>query len=184
MKRIAVIGVPGSGKTVLSQQMSRVLGLPHLELDASLWRIDGAAPLAEFRRDVDALTSDGPWIADGSYSQLRDLTWHRADTLVWLDYSLAVTLWRVTRRNLRRILTHEQLWNGNRMTWQRGFFSRRSVFAAAWRKWFSNRLKYEQFLREPAAADVRVIRLRSPREATSWLGTLAQPEPEPAHQSR
>ena len=36
-KRIAIIGATGSGKTTLARQLSRVLGIYHIELDAIMW---------------------------------------------------------------------------------------------------------------------------------------------------
>jgi hypothetical protein len=47
---------------------------------------------------------------EGNYSILRDLIWAAADTLVWLDYSLALVFGRLLRRTIRRTLAHEMLW--------------------------------------------------------------------------
>ena len=38
------------------------------------------------------------WVTDGNKSAVRDLVWPRADTIVWLDYPLVVSLWRLGRR--------------------------------------------------------------------------------------
>jgi adenylate kinase family enzyme len=38
MKRVAVIGSGGSGKTTLSRQLGALLGLPVVDIDAHYWR--------------------------------------------------------------------------------------------------------------------------------------------------
>ena len=53
-------------------------------------------------------------MVDGNYRAVRDLIWPRADTVVWLDYSLPLILARLTRRTFGRGLRRTELWNGNR----------------------------------------------------------------------
>jgi adenylate kinase family enzyme len=115
MRRIAVVGTTGSGKTSLARLIARRLSIPHIELDALHWEPNWTeAGTAVLRARVGAVTAGAAWVADGNYAKIRDLIWPRADTLVWLDYSLPVILWRLTRRTLRRLLTGEELWNTNR----------------------------------------------------------------------
>ena len=106
---------------------------------------------------------------DGNYSKLRDVTWWRAELVVWLDYALPVICWRLTRRDLGRILARERLWDGQQMTWRRAFFSRRSVFANEVRKWFESRGKYRAYLDQERPDGVTVLRFGSPRAAERWL---------------
>ena len=112
-RRVVVIGTTGSGKTTLARRLAGRLGVPHVELDALHWDPDWTeAPPAVFReRTARALAGDG-WMADGNYGKVRDLVWPRADTVVWLDFPLFVTLWRLVRRTFRRALTREELWGG------------------------------------------------------------------------
>ena len=42
--------------------------------------------------------SGGSWIVDGNYRFLADVTWARADLIIWLDFPLYVNLWRRTVR--------------------------------------------------------------------------------------
>lgn len=37
----------------------------------------------------------------GNYGAVRDLLWPRADTIVWMDYSLPLVLHRLTARTYR-----------------------------------------------------------------------------------
>ena len=123
--RIVVVGTTGSGKTVLAGRVAQQLGIRHVELDALHWGPDWEpAPLAVFRQwTAEALNGDA-WVVDGNYSKVRDITWARAQTVVWLDYPLVVTLARLSCRTVRRSLTHEELWSGNREELWRALTSR------------------------------------------------------------
>ena len=114
-QRAAVVGVTGSGKTTLAEALAARLGVPHGEMDALNWQ-RGWQPIerAEFRRRVDAATAAPGWVTDGNYREVRDLVWGRAQALIWLDFPLWVNLWRLLQRSLHRLITREELWNGNR----------------------------------------------------------------------
>jgi hypothetical protein len=74
------------------------------------------------------------WVVDGNHPAVRDLIWRRADTIVWLDYRLALIMWRLMLRTFRRVATREVLWNGNReRELSAHFFSRDSIFLRALR---------------------------------------------------
>jgi adenylate kinase family enzyme len=165
--RIAVFGLPGTGKTTLAHQLGKLWRLPVHEMDDVLFTGDGALPLPEFRAMVKALTDAPAWIVEGNYSKLRDITWDRSDLVIWLDYRLPVTLKRVTQRNLRRLSGRE---NAVRpLTWRAAFFSRRSIFSNALRKYLRNRTKYIDQIEQTAAKGVCVLRFRSPRQTRGWL---------------
>ncbi len=171
MRKIAVFGLPGTGKTTLALRLAGLLDVPHHDLDRVLFTACGPLPLEEFRARTATLTQAGGWVADGNYSKLADLTWHRADTVIWLDYPLPLIVSRVTRRNLRRLTGREPA-PDDEFGWKRAFFSRKSVLANAVRKYMRNRGKYAAQLSETAELGVRVHRFRTPGQAEQWLGAL------------
>jgi adenylate kinase family enzyme len=172
-RRIVVIGTSGSGKTTTASQLARRLGLLHVELDALHWEPNWTeAPLDVFRaRVIEALKGDA-WVVDGNYSKVRDIVWSRADTVVWLDYSLPVILWRVVWRTLRRSLTREELWGGNRETLRAALFSRESIVLWSLQTYRRRRREYPVLLARPEHAHLAVIHLRSPRAARDWLSGI------------
>ena len=119
LERIVIVGKCGAGKTTLATQLADRLNLTNVELDAINWQPNWISlPKREMRKRVDeALPVAGYWIADGNYIRVvRDIVWGRADTLIWLDYSLPVTYRRLLPRIIGRIVKLKELWNGNRET--------------------------------------------------------------------
>lgn len=183
VQRILVIGTTGSGKTTLARALAARLGLPHGEQDA--WNhLPGwqEAPLGEFRARVAAFTAQPAWVMDGNYSKARDLGWTRADTLVWLDYPGQVVFVRLLTRTLRRSLTREELWNGNR---ERLYvqFTRDGILAWFFRTHWKRRRETPQHI--AGFPHLWVVHLRSPEEAARWLASLtpeaeSAPPPRPA----
>lgn len=168
--RIAVVGVTGSGKTTVAAQLAKALGFPHIELDALHWQANWTmARLENFRQQVAQALSGPAWVTDGNYAKVRDLIWPRANTLVWLDYPLAVVLWQLTHRTLARILHHEVLWNGNRETFRGQFLSRDSLFLWAMQTHKRHRSEYTRLLSLPEYAHLQVIHLYSRKETQRWL---------------
>jgi len=175
-RRISVVGTIGSGKTTFARKTSKLLSAPHIELDALHWEPNWVeAPNDLFRERVKHSLQGHAWVADGNYHQVRDIVWNRADTVVWLDYPFRTIIARLTRRTLRRIRTHEQLWNGNQEH-IRGLFTRDSVFLWAIRTYRRRRKQYPILLSRPENSHLTVVRLKSPREATEFLFTLGQLE--------
>ena len=93
MKRVIVIGCPGSGKSTFSRALHDLTGLPLFHLDMMYWNDDRT----RVDRDVfydklqDVLATD-EWIIDGDYISTMELRMKRADTIIFLDYSLEICL--------------------------------------------------------------------------------------------
>jgi adenylate kinase family enzyme len=172
-QRIVVIGTTGSGKTTLAAQLARRLGASHIELDALHWEPDwAAASLDVFRARVTQALSPDSWVADGNYSKVRDIVWRRADSIVWLDYSLPVILARLTRRTLHRIVAREELWNGNRENLRGALFSRDSIFLWALKTYRRRRRDYPLLFAQPEFHHLTIIRLPSPHATNRWLDSI------------
>lgn len=170
-QRIAIVGVTCSGKTTLARRLAGLYGLAHIEMDALNWQ-PGWQPAPDFRQKVDLATSAPAWVTDGNYREVRDLTWGRAQTVIWLDYPLPLTFWRLFRRTLLRILSAEALWGGNRETWRGAFFSRDSLFLYQIKSRRQHRRSYPELAQLPAYRHLHFVRLRSPVELRRWLAGL------------
>ena len=149
--------------------------MPHVELDALHWDPGWSeAPLDVFRqRAAAALHPDGRWVVDGNYGVVRDIVWSRADTLIWLDYSFPLVLWRLTRRTLWRGLASVELYNGNRESLWTHLFTRDSLFLWLLKSHWRRKRDLPKALAQPEYAHLHVERFRSPRETSAWLHRLS-----------
>jgi hypothetical protein len=96
----------------------------------------------------------------------------RADTVVWLDYSLPVVMGRVTWRTIRRSALREELWNGNRERFGEAFFGRESIIWWALSSYRKRKREYPVLFDQPEYAHLSVVRLASPQAAHEWLEGL------------
>ena len=172
-KRIAIIGATGSGKTTLAQQLVDDLDLPLIELDAMHWMPGWTEkPWPEIRAEIDPLTQQECWITDGNYSQLRDLIWPRADTIIWLDYPFMMIFFRLFKRSLQRAFLNIELWNGNRERFRDNFFSRDSLFLWLIKSRSKQKLTYPKAFKESQHAHLQVLRFTHPKQTDRWLNSL------------
>jgi adenylate kinase family enzyme len=171
MRRIVVLGTSGSGKTTLARELARRLAVPHIELDALHWEPGWTeAPLPLFRARVTEAVSQDRWVLDGNYRSVRDIAWPRADTIVWLDYSMSLVFRRVFARTMQRCWTRQELWSGNRERFWTQFFSTNdSIFVWVITSWRRHRRDYPKALREQTRLGKRVIRFAQPANAERWL---------------
>jgi adenylate kinase family enzyme len=175
-RRVSVLGNSGSGKSTLARRAADRLGVPYIELDA-LFHLPGwtERPLDEFKALIVERTSGDGWVVDGNYRLANsDVVWPRADTLVWLDLPRRRVMRQVVGRTIRRTITREELWNGNRerlsSLWQAD--PTRSIIRWSWTQHDKYRERYAAAETDPQFAHLTVVRLRSHAEADAWLAGL------------
>jgi adenylate kinase family enzyme len=174
VERINVVGTSCSGKTTLARSLATRLRLRYVELDALFWGPNWTpVPDETFRSRVERAASGDRWVIDGGYAKLRPVTWSRADTIVWLDYPMPLVLGRWARRTAGRIRSGEEFWPGTQNR-----ESLRKAFRSDGLLWWILRTHRSRRSRTSAALverpDLRVVRLRSPRETEEWLATLPE----------
>lgn len=180
MRRIAVVGSSGSGKTTMARTLSERFGLTHIELDAlhhgPNWT--QAEPDVLRRRVVDAMEAapDG-WAMCGSYESIvGDLRSAAADTVVWLDLARPVVTRRVVTRTIRRAITREELWNGNREPLS-NFYRwdpEKNVIRWSWVHFHQKRARYEAGIAGGVWDHLDLHRLRTPSEVDDFLRMVAR----------
>jgi len=181
LKRIVIVGKCGAGKTTLAAQLADRLNLTNVELDAINWQPNWVSlPKREMRERVEeALPAAGHWIADGNYIRVvRDIVWGRADTLIWLDYSLRVAFLRVLQRSIGRVIRRKELWNGNRETIWHHLSSGRNQSLFLWtiRMHNQHRNDFPAHFERPEYNHLNVLQFRTPKETEQWLRGLPNAE--------
>jgi adenylate kinase family enzyme len=171
VRRVSVVGTSGAGKTTLAAALARVLDADFLELD-SVFHQPGWVPLPreEFRRRVAVVVAGERWVIDGSYtSQVKDLVWARADTVVWLDLPRRTVMRRIIWRSLWRAAKRTELWNGNRERWRNFFSLDKEESVIAW----ATRAKLEAARADQGNSHLEFVRLTSPAAVRRFLRSAA-----------
>ncbi len=99
MKKVIVIGCPGSGKSMFSRRLHELTGMPLTHLDNLYWNADRTqVPKEEFLSRLHAVMSAGAWIIDGNYSSTMELRMSACDTVFFLDYPTEVCIQGINER--------------------------------------------------------------------------------------
>ena len=99
MKRIVVIGCPGSGKSTFSRSLSSKTEIPLFHLDMMFWNSDRTTVgKTVFKQRLSNVMQLDEWIIDGNYQSTMELRLQECDTVFFLDYSLDTCLEGVRSR--------------------------------------------------------------------------------------
>jgi adenylate kinase family enzyme len=102
MKRIMIIGGPGSGKSTLGRLLADKTGLPLYHMDHIHYRPGWNERTAE-EKDVlcHQVHMEDRWIFDGNHSRTFKERLQRADTLIGLDMAVSLRLTRCLWRTFK-----------------------------------------------------------------------------------
>ena len=93
MKKVIVIGCPGSGKSTFSKSLHKATGIPLFHLDVLFWNADKTTvEKAVFLDRLSKILRDETWIIDGNYGSTMELRMQACDTVIFLDYPVKVCL--------------------------------------------------------------------------------------------
>lgn len=99
MKRIMIIGCPGSGKSTFARGLAEKTGLPLYYLDMMYWNPDRTTkPKEEFRAALRETVALPEWIIDGNYGSTLELRMEACDTVIFLDFPVGVCIAGVEER--------------------------------------------------------------------------------------
>lgn len=105
MKRVIVIGCPGSGKSTFSIALAKATALPLIHLDAiyhqDIWSNDPETKKTQWQEKIAELVKPELWIIDGNYKSTMQIRIEAADTIIFLDYPRYLSLWRTIARRWR-----------------------------------------------------------------------------------
>jgi adenylate kinase family enzyme len=112
LKKIAVFGNAGGGKSTLAKRLAELTGIPLYPLDTIQYRAGGGkVPHEEYLTAHAELLLREAWIIDGF--GCRKSAWQRfaaADMLVYIDLPLPRHFWWVTKRLLKGLFVNPEGW--------------------------------------------------------------------------
>lgn len=99
MKKVIVIGCPGSGKSTFSRALRDKTGLPLYHLDM-IWHKPDRTNVSreEFDSVLSNILETDEWIIDGNYGRTLETRFRYCDTVFFLDFPTEVCLSGVEAR--------------------------------------------------------------------------------------
>ena len=166
MKRIMIIGCPGSGKSTLSKQLAVKLKLQLVHLDQMYWKSNWQ-PISNEIFDELLLreVEKDEWIIDGNYSRTISMRLEKCDTIIYLDYHRMTCLLGVLKRVIKGYgKTREDMGENcpERLEW--------SFLKYVWTFNQNRRAEYLRLL--SCQKDKRVIILRYRRDGAKFIRDL------------
>jgi len=166
VKRVAVFGNAGGGKSTLARKLAELTQLPLYVVDMMQFRPGGAAvPHDEFMKAHAEVLQRESWIIDG-YGSVK-LAWERfscADTLVYVDLPFLVHFRWITKRMLKGLFVTPPGWPEGSPV----LSSSLSSYRALWGCHRHLTPKYRAFVSEVKSSK-RVHHLRSAQEMGGFL---------------
>lgn len=165
-QRVAFFGVTGSGKSTAAERYAAAAGLPLTSVDSDIGWLPGWVERdhAEQARMIEEIAAREAWVLDSFYGKWSDLLIPRAEAIVALDYPRWLSLARLVRRTVRRLMLRQQVCNGNTETFRR-VIARNSIIRWHFTSFANKRTR----IREYQDAGLPVLRFTKPRELERWL---------------
>jgi adenylate kinase family enzyme len=113
--KVIVTGWPGSGKTVLGQELGSLLNRKLIRLDPIV--LDDRArrrPTEVISAAMKEVAREDEWVLEGFPWDVPQHAWNTATAVIWLELPKALRAWRLFKRGFPRWLLRQQMWGGIR----------------------------------------------------------------------
>ncbi|MBN3922707.1 adenylate kinase [Nostoc sp. NMS4] len=169
MKKVAVFGNAGGGKSTLSKRLSQITDLPLYVLDKIKYQSGGIeVPHEDYKQAHQQILVTDQWIIDG-FGCMETL-WLRldeADTLVFVDLPLYVHAWWVTKRLITGYFKPPEGWPPNSPILRSSLLSYRVLWLCY--KYLTP--KYREYI-EHAQSIKNVYHIRSTKQILQFFESI------------
>lgn len=168
MRRIAVIGNGGGGKSTLARALGKHLGISVHEVDEVQW-LPGwrRAPLDEVAHTLEAWAAEDSWVIDGFGPwPVIDRRMGHADTIVYVDFPFRTHLWWAAKRQVVS-LVQRRAWGGQSAP------PPTLLLLRTLRRVHAMRSDLMELVTKNGRA-AKLVHLRSPRETARWLAEVTR----------
>ncbi len=88
LKKVLILGSPGSGKSYYAKKIGELTGLTVVHLDNLYWKKDKSnITFEELEVEIDKVIINDRWIIDGNYRITLEQRLKVADTIIYLDFT-------------------------------------------------------------------------------------------------
>lgn len=166
IKRVNIIGPPGSGKTALARILSKKYGLPIVHMDgiAHQKKFNPLYDKSAFMEKIKKECMKNEWVMEGTYKSTLVFRMPRADVTIYLDLPRAVYMRRVLRRRWEyRNKSREEMPQGwkEKLDWD--------FMKYLWRFHVEQKGPIERLLDKTKG---EYITLRSPKEVDEYVNNI------------
>ena len=167
MKKVAILGCGGCGKSYVARTLGALLDAPVTHLDAVFYDSDwNELPMPEFEARQRALVAEPAWVIDGNYNSTLPVRLQACDTVVFLDLPTAACLWGAIWRQAR---------SGAGQNHATGEYNRMHLGVVRYIRTYRQKMR-PKVLRKIVdhAQHATVVRLTSRRNVRRWLGEVRE----------
>ena len=161
LKRISIVGGPGTGKTTLAKNLGKMLNLPVYHLDG-IDHLENWKKRDREERDRIILekVSEDKWVIDGTYKGTLEKRIDKSNLIIFLDYS--------TISKLKGILTRYNKLKGQEREEMPGYKEKMDLhfimFTLTWNK--KSRKKVQELLEK--YKNKKIIIFKNRKKLNSW----------------
>lgn len=163
LKKFALFGLPGSGKSTFADQLGKKLGLPVHHLDRHYflahWEI---RPRDQFLAAQQEMVDGDAWVIEGNSIATLEMRFQRADVILYFNLPRYLCLWRVFKRPFHHDKTIKDIPEGcskSDISW--------SLLKYLWHFDAEKRAHIEELKKKYPLVDFREI--KSAKEAVQFL---------------
>jgi hypothetical protein len=170
MQRIAIIGNAGGGKSALARKLGNALNISVYQFDDLQWQPGWTrTPEKEIHNAHSKWLAEPKWIIDGWGSwDILDKRFLAADTIIFVDFHIAVHYWWAAKRQLKAVLNLNSGWppEGCHALPVTG-----RLIKLIWKIHKEIRPQLVELIYQHAS-EAQIVHLKSPREMKEYLHKL------------
>lgn len=169
-----IIGSSCSGKTTLGKRLAKITHAKIIDIDELHWKPNWqSTPSAQLIPKIEKeIWGEPRWIISGNYRETMPTTMPQATCVIWLDYPLTLLLRRMLKRTIIRVITQQEICNGNKETIKGTFFEKNNLFSYTIRTYPKRKQQFPQIIK--TYPHLKFIQIKSPKQLEKFIYKLQQ----------